>query len=126
MCFQDWRIGRLIRAQTTVITLASGASFVIPRNSIRVGISFGNYQGSGSIIVLPDSLPTTGGEGWDPAIGGPLHFTLATHGDLPTRPWYLVCNIALGTNVSFTEYFATEKGLAMGLQEFQRQYGGGV
>ncbi len=120
MCIQDWRLGRLIRAQSRAIVLGLGATETFPANKQRVGVTVG-------IPVANNSSVNFGQLSVDGVLL--VHFrnsnnlfemTLATHGDLPMRPFTLT---AFGIAVTFglVEYFLPEEFLAAGLEEFKSE-----
>lgn len=121
MCIQDWRLGRLIRSEARAVVLGLGATEDFPANKQRVGVTVGIPFANNSSIVFGQL-----------SVDGILlvHFrnsnnlfemTLATHGDLPMRPFTLTGN---GTAVTFglVQYFLPEEFLAAGLEEFNSEH----
>lgn len=123
MCFMDWRIGRVIRAVASDVITSGSAFQIVGQNYNRVGLTIGNAEQIAGVTVRPDSV-TDVLVGLDPSLGGPLHITLATHGDLPTHAWWGIDNsLTPGKGLLVIEYICPEEFLAIGLREFQGQYG---
>lgn len=124
MCFNDWRVGRLIRSVFRPSVNGNGSSIVMAPNKQRVGLTISIVDLVGAlnvvatvvesvsgfmVLFLDDATPVT-------------HITLATHGDLPTKG--LTVSILGGTipELSIIEYIAPEEYLAAGLEEFESEY----
>lgn len=131
MCFMDWRIGRLIRSEVT--TIPGLAGFVTFRpNRQRVGISFlpppgnaiigGYVPGVIQVAVSRDGVSFIGGTLC--ASDKELHFTLATHGELPTLGFGAGTPGGQNENATVIEYFAPESVLTLGLELLRREYPG--
>lgn len=122
MCFMDWRIGRLIRSKTTTIATNGSGVFTLAANASRVGLTVWCSANGFGCQILSDGIAT------GPVLGGsqssvlPNHITLATHGDLPTRQLNIVSQQGAADTVVFTEYFAPEAVLALGLEQIREQY----
>lgn len=122
MCFCDWRIGRLIRAESTAFNLVGLTDVDFPANKQRVGLTIGLAHSSTSqgvdLTISFDGIVHC--MLWRNFLV--YHITLATHGDLPTRPFNL---LATGATLpgSVIEYFAPESVLTAGIEEWERTYG---
>ena len=110
MCVGDYRLGRLVRIQIFDEVITSPNEVLFPANMNRVGVS----------IFAPDSSSVQ--INWDVIISGtrgflmlttmePLHFTLLTHGDLPTKSFVVFASIG-DTQIQVIEYFLPESVLA--------------
>jgi hypothetical protein len=120
MCINDWRIGRFIRTVITTKILAVGTSFTFNANRQRVGFTVGADL---NIVVTAAEIGLLSIDGnqfceFDESTG-PLHFSILTHGDLPTKKFTVR---AVGTGVTFgiIEYFLSEEILQAGYDEFRR------
>lgn len=122
MCVQDWRIGRLIRAQSSSTVLGVGQTLTIPSNKQRVGITFDfndQITAIGSFIeVRVDGNQFTILWSVKPII----HWTVATHGDLSMREISFT-TVATGATMGVIEYFLPEEFLTAGLEEFKKEVG---
>jgi hypothetical protein len=121
MCFGDWRAGRLIRIIVTTCDAGVGGPFTFNPNYQRVGISF--FGGLGITTLTND---------WEVSIDGvgqiliPInqtgyHFTLATHGDLPTHKFTLTKQTG-SPIATVIEYIAPEEMIQSAIDEFKREY----
>ena len=120
MCIGDWRLGRLIRSKITTANLTTGMSISIPADHNRVGViaGIGNQQ---SLLSTYARLSVDGTVIFFLGNGIPAAtFTLATHGELPTRAFSIV-SIGATTIASFVEFFMPEEYLAAGLEEYKRE-----
>jgi hypothetical protein len=128
MCFNDWRIGRLIRSKVTIIGSGGVAAYLMAQNNQRVGFTLmisSDDSASGEILSV---LQGQGGAlfGFFGVNSPQLHATLATHGDLPTRPLYFDATAFSASFCTLIEYFATEPMLTAALQDYERQYPGAI
>lgn len=121
MCINDWRLGRLIRSQAREYSLGVGGTLAIQADQNRVGISFMMAMGAtaSSVTISVGGVSLVSLAQFEQL---EAHFTLATHGDLPTRDFIVArrSGTALG---SVVEYFAPADYLAAGLREFETLYG---
>lgn len=127
MCFMDWRIGRLVRAQITQLESQAGFPIVLKRDMTRVGLTVSNVYAPAAVgeqlgIIEVTPQPTDGsgaGQGLIVA-SNPLHLTMATHGDLTTWAFSItnIGNVDGGGLV--IEYIAPEWLLALGIEELKR------
>ena len=120
MCIGDWRLGRLIRSKITTANLTTGLSISIPADRNRVGViaGMGNQQAllTGYTRLLVDGTVIFFlGNGTPSAT-----FTLATHGELPTRA-FSILSVGATTIASFVEFFMPEEYLSAGLEEYIRE-----
>lgn len=119
MCFMDWRIGRLIR--TIDLSQDSDATGIIsiPADRNRVGITFApDVSGSVYEIGLDQSGAVTKIFSLSPSASA-LHFTLATHGDLPTHKFLLQNTTPGVTHFGVWTYIAPEWLIALGLKQLE-------
>lgn len=119
MCVGDWRLGRLMRSQTTVQTPGIAGNATLPRNPQRVGLMIGVQ----STLAIAAQQPVVSVAGvvvlWMRAGENHAMFTMLEHGDLTTRDWS-VLTPAAATPISFTEFFLPEEVIAAALEEFKR------
>jgi hypothetical protein len=124
MCFQDWRIGRLIRSK--YYTDADGVGILLPPNQCRVGITFCMAE-YGSDPLTDDNFLNIYIDNTTPQnfvlVDTVLHMTIATHGDLPTHGWFAQDQSEAG-GASIVEYTVPESMLTLGLELLQREYPG--
>lgn len=124
MCFQDWRIGRLIRSVAHDIVSGPAGEMLLPASQQRVGLTVTAVDSdiaAGWLVQAYDSnLKLAFLLGLN---SGLFHCTLATHGDLPTRSITIEILGNTTTAVSVIEYFAPEEYLAAALESFRTQYG---
>jgi hypothetical protein len=121
MCISDWRLGRLIRSQTTSAALTVGQTLILPPNAQRVG------------VILSNSIGTLGSaNSATVAIGGvncflicgalpPLSLTLKDYGDLITKQIVLTCGTTAAT-IFATELFLPESVLSEAIETDMRKY----
>lgn len=125
MCFNDWRIGRLIRTNLIFYSAGSPVTFIIPQNSQRVGLTIYVQDSDVSERVtgtLNEPTSTLAIALLD-SIVGRYDWNIAMHGDFPTRSYQLVCEVGNTGNVSVVEYIAPEEYLAAALEQFRTEYG---
>lgn len=120
MCIGDWRLGTLIRTQVTTVSLAVASTIITP-NAERVGIMFkvGTLAG-GAVPELSVDGVLLGNflVGFSPPA---FDFTLATHGDLPTRQFTITNGVGTAT-IGVLEMFMPQSYITAGLNEFKREY----
>lgn len=121
MCFADWRAGRLIRTVVNTIGFNTGDKLIYPANMQRVGISF--YEGLGVTTLTNTAIVTVDNTGQFavPVNTLGLHFTLATHGDLPTHT-FVVSKQAGAPVILVLEYIAPEEMIVAAIEDFKRSY----
>jgi hypothetical protein len=125
MCFQDWRIGRLIRSSYNISQFGGiGPSTIemLP-NQCRVGYDvYPDASTTGITLVLADDPSNTNILVVSPLVSLPMHVTIATHGDMPTKGGLFTSSSA---NIfMIIEYIAPENILTLGLEMLQREYPG--
>lgn len=118
----DWRIGRLIRSITTGGNTDANGVINLPAKQDRVGLSVWGTLTGQSVSICPEGVLSSIGVVATNSIILPAHMTLATHGDLPTKLIRLF-SLAGGNDVIvYTEYFAPERVLTLGLEQIMKQY----
>jgi hypothetical protein len=122
MCFMDWRIGRLIRSRTTSVASDGNGRIVLPANQQRVGLSVWGEINNDVLILDPSNSMLTGAVGTSASPFTPIHITIATHGDLPMQKITILDLSGGGNTITYTEYFAPERMLTLGLEQVMHQY----
>lgn len=108
MCFQDWRIGRLIRTKSTALSITSATPATIAANPQRVAITFSGVATAGTLLVAPFDTPQSAGAAVIALGFEPWHVTLQNNGDLPTKQ-FTVSHTGIGTVIGgYIEYLAPE------------------
>jgi hypothetical protein len=103
----------------TTVSLATTTSTDVAANLNRVGITIGAFIPPS--ILAAHLRISAGGLGLVGLTNGTtlFHATLATHGELPTKSFNILCNGAT-LQVGIAEYFAPEEYLRAGIEEFMR------
>lgn len=119
MCVGDWRLGRQIRVKVTAVSQTTGTQADFPQDRQRVGITIGMTVAQTSALVSArvavDDIPLCVLTHESPL----RHFTLAEHGELPTRK--ISFQSFAGTMIgAVIEYFLPEEVIAAGFDEFKR------
>lgn len=108
MCFQDWRIGRLIRAVPFAYTVAAAATKAILASQQRVAITFFQNQSSEAWTIKVGSCVIAMGGATNTYQGDPIHIAMNTHGDLSTQSFLITGGGPTSLVYSGVEYFAPE------------------
>lgn len=131
MCFMDWRIGRLIRSVQHKTSGNNITPLDLPPNQQRVALTVfptaaqvaGAFVNTPLFVIPIDALGNViGANGF--VFDMPLHITLATHGDLPTKGWRVLLANNVSADALVIEYLVPESLLTLGLQLLQRDYPG--
>lgn len=126
MCFNDWRIGRLIRVIPGQVRAGSDGAFTIPANRQRVGLSV-SINGSATTVAGTTQITSQDvSEGYHlmQAFNSPWFVTLATHGELPTLSFLVTPPNLATVLILVTQWIAPEEMLAVALEQFQNEYKG--
>ncbi len=110
MCVGDLRLGRLVRTVITDIEIANPDEVLFPANQNRVGVTIFAPNDS-SVQINWDVLQSQTNGFFAITTMEPLHFTLLTHGDLPTKSFVIFANIA-NTQITVMEYFLPDSVVA--------------
>jgi len=123
MCVGDWRFGRLIRCRGYHALTGAGGSFSLNSNMQRVGITIVAKQLADIVSV---SVTTSNGTFSFPDLTADLrilHFTLLTHGELPTYR-FNVADGGAGSICELFEYTCEEAVLQQAYELLRQDYPG--
>lgn len=121
MCLMDWQLGRLIRSQVDYNSVPAATTITWPSNPQRVGFSFILSTG-GTWVIGPDSQQIAVGLFPTVSNGLQFHFTLATHGDLPTRFFAARNNGGVTATILTIQYFLPEEYLQYAMEQLKQKY----
>jgi hypothetical protein len=129
MCIGDWRLGRLIASEYTVV--APGTSRTFSANQSRVGIHFiasfasltnmttGSWVESGTITVDGNGVIRL------VSVAPSVKFTLDSDGNTPTKSFVVNAGGMAITGILVIEYFLSEKILSEQLESlYAKPFGG--
>ena len=123
MCVNDWRLGRLIRSQFTLLTTPGTPSKLVNASQQRVGIRIApTFADNTTIMILyarkgSTNIPLKSMSLFDPA----FEATLAGDGDLPTYE-FRFDDGGSNVDVGIVESFLPESALTEALQSIERSY----
>lgn len=118
----DWRIGRLIRSRTTNAVANANGVVSLAANQQRVGLTVWGNANADLFIIDPSQSLSVLAIAAAGTQENPINITLATHGDLPMQAMNILNQSAASRPVVYTEYFAPEKMLTLGLEQVMHQY----
>lgn len=122
MCVADYRIARLVRAvPMRELVSGGGATFDIPANKQRVGITFFSKSIFGASLFLQLQEDGIFRSFLHLDLSDDMfHFTVQLNGDLPARAWRLENTDVGDSDCTWIEYYLPEQALAMTPEEIFR------
>lgn len=121
MCFMDWRIGRLLRSNTTYAQVAVAGDLTIPPNPNRAALQL-FFINTTQVTWGPLISGIAGVSYPFPSLQAPARFSLAENGDLCQQSFLIHNGSAAIINVIWVEQTAPEWLLNLGLKEFMERY----
>jgi len=112
MCVSDWRVARLIRCRLIAAITPPETAYILPSNRQRVGVSFAITPVAGNALIQVRNSDAFVSMNEIVAPFQFLHFTVKSHGELPTLRWNLTTD-GIVTVVTIVEYYLPEDVLAL-------------
>lgn len=120
MCISDYRIGKRIRAVPSNWDNNAGIGGLYPARPDRIAITFLPRPAIGTATFFATIAIDDIAVAILQAQGPGLHFSVLTHGDLPTHKFQLGVGVTLAT-AGIIEYFLPNDVLNANIEEFYRE-----